>query len=288
MNQTGSILRLPLPATKFISSWKRRRFQILAFNTISSKPATTKLAKCFHAFIVFMIILNVTMIILDTVDDFTSVYAVHSHYFELFSVIVFTSEYLLRVYTCVVNKKYRSTYGRLRYMRSAFALVDLMAIAPFFIPMLVDMDLIFLRTVRLLRLFRLFKLGRYSRSYSLIAKVMKQTWRDISVSMVFIFTIWIIGSSVIYMAERQAQPSLFSSIPATMWWTIITLTTTGYGDMYPITIIGKIAGGCLAIIGVCIFAIPAAIITSAFVHETNPKIELRCSNCGHKIQTQKE
>lgn len=245
-----------------------KRLQINIYNVISRKPAKILSAKIFHTFIISLIVMNIFVVILDTVEDFNTQYGIYSHYFELFSVIVFTIEYLLRVFVCVVSKQYRTEYGRLRYMKSALAIIDLLAILPFFIPIFVE-DSMILRTFRLFRLFRLFKLGRYSKSYELISKILRKTWHDIGVSMIFIFTAWIIGSSVIYLAEHIAQPTIFSSIPATMWWTIITLTTTGYGDMYPVTVMGKIAGGILAITGVCLFAIPAGIITSAFVHERN-------------------
>src|SRR5262249_42092093 len=150
--------------------------------------------------------------------------------FEVFSVIVFTIEYITRLWVCTLNPKYASpVWGRLRYIFSFMGLVDLLAILPFYIPMVIRMDLRFLRALRLFRLFRVFKVERYWKSLHLLSKVLKEKRAELLMTLFAIFISLIIASSLMYYVENEAQPKVFSSIPAAMWWGVTTLTTVGYG-----------------------------------------------------------
>jgi len=144
-------------------------------------------------------------------------------------------------------------------------MIDLFAILPFYLPMIIPLDLRFIRAVRLFRLFRLFKLGRYSKALLLLKKVLKEKKEELILIIFVVILLLIIFSSLMYFIEKEAQPEAFSSIPEAMWWGIITLTTVGYGDVYPITPLGKIIGALIAFLGIGIFALPAGILASGLV-----------------------
>jgi voltage-gated potassium channel len=176
-------------------------------------------------------------------------------------------------------------FGRLRYVLTPLALVDLIAILPFYLPMVMRVDLRFVRVVRLLRMFRLVKIGRYSRSFKLLGRVIKNKKEDILITLFAGAVILVVASSAMYLVERNVQPDSFSSIPAAMWWGVITLTTVGYGDVTPVTTIGKIIGGIIAVLGIGMFALPAGILGSGFVEEVEKmrSKRVKCPHCGKHL-----
>lgn len=245
-----------------------------------------KAAKSFQIFIVALIAANVVMVILETEDAISNPYGYLFNPLEIFSVIVFTLEYAGRIIVCKLNPKYASTkYPRLRFVISPILLVDLAAILPFYLPFVI-MDLRFIRIIRLFRLFRLFKLARYSESMQTLGDVFKAKAGDLAVAFFILFIVWIFASTLMYFAENEAQPEAFSSIPSAMWWGIITLTTIGYGDTYPVTPAGKIIGTGVAILGIAVYAIPTGIMASAFTEELRKKRQKpkTCPHCGKEIK----
>jgi len=242
--------------------------------------------RLFDIFIVTLIFLNVLAVVLETVASLSAKYSAFFHVFELVSVIIFTIEYVLRIWTCTFKEGYKHPVtGRIKFVLMPLALIDLFAILPFYLPMLISLDLRFIRAVRLLRLFRLLKIGRYSRSLKILGKVIKVAKEDLLIVGFAALVVLTIASSVIYFAEHEAQPELFSSIPAAMWWGVITLTTVGYGDICPVTVLGKTFAGIIAVLGVGLFALPTGIIASAFievVHKVKGK-ENSCPHCGKDI-----
>lgn len=247
----------------------------------------TKWDKTINAFIIFLIISNVIVVILETVPELHDKYLTFFYYFDMISVIIFTIEYLLRVWSCDHDPRYSHTFfGRLKYMVSAEGLIDLLAILPFYVHVVVGLDLRMLRILRLLRFLRLFRLTAYMKSAKMIRNVFVKRANDLKLSVVLILILIIIASSIMYFAEHAAQPAVFSSIPATLWYAIVTLTTVGYGDMIPVTIIGKVMTGVIMLSGVAIFALPAGIITAGFLEEMQKgrqKKAIKCPNCGHSF-----
>lgn len=160
-----------------------------------------------------------------------------------------------------------------------------MAILPFYLPLFMIYDLRFIRILRLLRLFRFFKLGRYLNASKVIGNVFRSKKEELVLSFVITFFLVIVASSVMYYAEHDAQPEKFSSIPETMWWSVATLTTVGYGDEYPITSLGKFLTACISILGIGMFALPAGILASGFSDEFKKmKGEKNfCPHCGEEI-----
>ncbi|ABX12901.1 ion transporter [Nitrosopumilus maritimus] len=253
----------------------QRTYEILEGTT------NDKITKIFQYFIIALISVNVLFVIIETEESVLDEYGYLFTPFEVFSVIVFTLEYAGRIIVCKLNPKYQNKkFGILRFVFTPMMLVDLAAILPFFLPFVV-MDIRFIRIIRLLRLFRLFKLARYSDSMQTLGNVFKAKAGDLSVAFFILFVVLIFASSLMYHAEKDAQPEIFSSIPASMWWGIITLTTIGYGDTYPITLMGKIVGSIVAILGIAVYAIPTGIMASAFTEELRKRKEQKNNTCPH-------
>jgi voltage-gated potassium channel len=184
---------------------------------------------------------------------------------------VFTIEYAARVW-CSVERddgRYRHPVrGRLRYVLSPLALIDLLAILPFYLTQLLPVDLRFMRVFRLLVIF---KLTRYHSSMILLGRVLRSEAGPISAALFILVTLLIAASSFVYLAERDAQPEVFASVPDAMWWAIVTMTTVGYGDMVPVTPLGKFVGGVIAIIGVGMVALPAGMLASGFSEQLHQR-----------------
>lgn len=239
-------------------SLRKRTSEIL-----EAKRRNDTLGMLFDGFLVILIILNVVAIMLATVDSIMAEYQQLFFGFEVFSVAVFTIEYLLRVWSSVelIEDQESHWKTRLKYMVSPMALIDLAAIMPFYLGLFINLDLRFLRVLRLLRVM---KLGRYSSAMQLLFDVIKQEYRILLASQFLLVMLMIIASSGIYLIEHQVQPEHFSSIPQSMWWAVVTLTTVGYGDVVPITAMGRFFAGTITILSLAMVALPSGILASSF------------------------
>lgn len=244
------------------------------------------LSLLFNLILITIITLNAVAIVLHTVPDYNRRFAKLFYDFELFSVIFFSVEYLLRVWVCVENEKYHQpVWGRLRYVFSTSAIIDLLAIFPFYFSLFAT-DLGVVRILRLFRIFRLFRISRYSHAFRMIQHVVAEKKEELVLSTILVVFMLIIVSSVMYYVEHAAQPAKFSSIPATMWWGVSAMTTVGYGDMHPITPLGKFLGGIAAIMGIGLFALPTGIFVSGFtehIRTAKTPRQNRCPHCGKEI-----
>jgi len=225
-------------------------------------------------------------VVLETVE---SLYVRHGHLFkdfEIFSVIVFTVDYALRLWSCTETDRYRAPiWGRIKFMFSFLALVDLFSFLPFYLPMFIPFDLRFLRGFRLFRFIRILKIGRYSEAVRLFGRVLTKKKAELLTAVFAIFILLVISSSMLYFVEHEAQPDKFKNIPEAMWWGVVTLTTVGYGDIYPITGLGKLLGSIISLMGIGLFALPAGILSAGFVEEIKTKKESfkKCPHCGAKL-----
>jgi voltage-gated potassium channel len=216
-----------------------------------------------RCFLAVLILANVMAVVLETVDSIRESWGVIFQYFESFSLCVFSLEYALRLWSAGEHAHFSGLTGRFRWALTPAAIIDLLAIAPAFLAS----DTRLVRALRLARLVRIAKLGRYSMALRTLRRVMYARFPDL-VGLSFVLLILLVMSSALmYLLERDAQPDLFSSIPATMWWGIVTLTTIGYGDMAPITVEGRMLGSLVAILGIGMFALPAGLLGGAFVEE---------------------
>ncbi len=232
-----------------------------------------RLSRIFDVVLILLIALNVMAVILESVDSLSARYGEFFSWFEFVSVIIFSIEYVLRVWSCVEHEggEYKLPLkGRIRYMLTPMALIDLLAIAPFYLGILIPLDLRFIRALRLLRIF---KLTRYFSALDVLLSVLKDEGRAFGAALFVLIVILIIASSGIYMFEHEAQPQAFGSIPAAMWWAVATLTTVGYGDVTPITVGGKLFGACITVVGIGMVALPAGILASGFSEHLHTRQE---------------
>lgn len=215
--------------------------------------------------LIILISLNVAAVILESVPEIREPLSGLFFAFEVFSVAIFTVEYFMRLWSVTENPwhdKYRRPFwGRVRYMFSLMALIDLLAILPFYLSVFISIDLRFLRVLRLLRIL---KLTRYSSAMNMLFDVFREEARVIGASLFVLILLLVVASSCIYLAEHEIQPEGFGTIPRSMWWAIVTMTTVGYGDVVPITAIGKFIGAVMGIIGIGMVALPAGILASGF------------------------
>lgn len=246
--------------------------------------------RTFDAFIIALILLNTLAVVVETIPGAIDGYERWVHAFELFSVAIFIAEYVLRVWSITAEPEYADPVsGRLKFMATPFAIIDVLAVLP---ALLFAIDLRFLRVLRVLRIL---KLGRYAESVIILGNVVKRSRRELLTSLFVVLLALLLMSSFMYYAEREAQPDVFRSIPHSMWWGIVALTTTGYGDVVPITGIGRFIGGVTAILGVAAIALPVGILSSSFVqeieaHKARKKghaAESACPHCGKDIKTVK-
>ncbi len=226
-----------------------------------------------------LIIVNVVAVILESTAAYATRFGPVFEVFERFSVAIFTIEYGLRVWSAVEIPGAgfdRPIIARLRYMLTPMALIDLIVVLPFYLTFFVTLDL---RSLRILRLMRIFKLTRYSTAMGLIIQVIKDEARPIGAALVCLMMMVIIAASLLYITEHAVQPEAFGSIPSAMWWAIVTITTVGYGDVTPISPIGKVLGAVITIISVGIVALPAGLLASGF----NDAIHLRRKDYEHLV-----
>lgn len=257
---------------------KQRTWQIL------EARAGDPVSRAFNAFMLVLIVLNVVAVALGTVQEVASRWHMVLEYFEWGSIGVFSVEYLARIWAAPADPRYAAAAtGRLRYAVTPMAIVDLIAILPAYLTFL-GVDLRIARALRLLRVFRVAKLGRYVSALRLMGNVLRSKREELVVSSFVLALLLVLSSSLIYFAEHAVQPEAFSSIPAAMWWAISTLTTVGYGDVYPVTSVGRIIASGAAILGIGLFALPTAILGSGFLEELQRQKQPRlCPHCGKAI-----
>ena len=241
----------------------------------------------FDSFITLLILLNVLALVLGTVERISQLSPEAFRIFEAVSVAVFTVEFLMRVWSCTADGRYsHAIWGRLRFAASPIVAIDLLALLPFYVVLLGILpaaDFRFLRAIRLLA--RVARMGRYSTGLHTLARVVYVKGNELFTVILVLSVLLLMASSAMFYAESEAQPQKFGSIPEAMWWTIITLTTVGYGDVFPITVIGRIIAGVIAILGIGMFALPAGILGSGFVDEMRNRNSPPpfCPNCGQQI-----
>jgi voltage-gated potassium channel len=246
----------------------------------------TKAQRVVRITIAIIISLSVLSVILESEPTIGASYASFFSVLEIITVTLFSAEYLLRLWSIVDDKKYsRPILGRLRYIFTPFALIDLFSVLPFYLPLLLPFDLRFIRIFRLIRLVRVFKMGQYSRSISLFARVFKSKKSEIGATLFVLLLILTFSSTVMYFLEHQVQPKVFSSIPASFWWGATALTTVGYGDIGPITPIGKVFAILTAFCGIGLFTVPGAIFITGLIEEIQHKKDevIICSRCKEEI-----
>ena len=265
------------------TSFKRSLFLVLD-DHMSKKP----LNRMFHGVLFTLIILSSALLIIETIKRFHSAYNDYLYPLEVFTMVFFSFEYILRVYTCTEIEGYEEPFiGRIKYIFTPLMLVDILSIIPFYL-IVFSSNYSGFYIFSIFRVLRLFKAIRYVDAFKVIGKVFYIQREQLLISFGFILFILVFASSIIYIAEKEAQPEKFCDIPSAMWYTVATITTVGYGDVYPITIIGKITGGLISMSGLLLFAIPTSILTSGFLKLNRHGKKIICPHCGktHEIDNE--
>ena len=246
---------------------QKRTSQLLSKGNVADKPS-----QYVDMILFILIVLNIAAVCLESVRHIGNEYKVAFNAFEFFSVVIFSIEYVLRVWSAPARNDLGASTNfikRMKYIFSFTGLIDFLAIIPSILPYFFGgLDL---RWLRVLRLLRLLKISNYSSALEDFFSAIKADWRSFSAALYLMVIALFLSSALMYIAEHDSQPEKFSSIPETMWWGLITLTTVGYGDVSPVTPLGKIIGAFTAIMGVCTVALLTGIVASAFANQRAQK-----------------
>ena len=247
---------------EFVGLNRGRTFRQHVYSTMNPDVHSGQLHAVFDIFMGGVIFLSVVAVMLESVSDVHDVLAQEFRIFDMITVAIFSIEYLFRIYCCVENPDYEEpVLGRLRFMVSPSALVDLIAILPFYLTFMVQIDLRFLRVIRLLRLL---KFTRYSSAMSTLSEVFEEQMPALSAALFITVVVTIFSASIVYLVEHAAQPEKFSSIPEATYWAMITLLSVGYGDIYPVTPLGQFMTMIISLVGLGLVALPTGILASGF------------------------
>lgn len=244
----------------------------LIYELFGSDKNGSKLRRIFDFCLMALIVLNVLAVALETVASIYTPFKAQFRTFEVFSIVIFTIEYICRIYAS--NSAYPSS-GRIKsackYIFSFAGLIDLASILPFYLPMFVHLDLRFLRVLRLARILRILKLKQFNKSIRLIYSVIREKKSELFVTCFFVLMFLFVAAFAMYYVEGSVQPDKFSSVFMSFWWAVATLTTVGYGDVYPVTNLGRLISGVIALIGIGLVALPTGIIGAGFMAKINDK-----------------
>ena len=244
-----------------------QRFKRTIFDVIQpfANASDVRLAsRIFDDVIMLLIVFSVVSVFLCTfqIPDWLLRILLHV---EFWSLVVFTIEYALRIWTAnLLYPDLGPFRSRMRYILSPMAIIDLISILPFLLPFM-PYTFVGVRAFRLVRLLRIFKLNRYSDALAAIGGVFRRKSQQIVASIFFVFIILVLASLLIYYAEHDAQPDQFENAFSGLWWAVATLTTVGYGDIYPITPLGRFLGAIIAILGIGVVAVPTSILSAGFM-----------------------
>jgi len=249
----------------------RRRF----YEVLERAEPGDRLSQIIDVFLVSLIVLSAATIILESVGELYSEYGDYFFWLEVFTIGVFTLEYVLRFWCCVECAPPGADLGkfRMKYMFSGAALIDLIAILPFYLVLFGSTGQIDMRFLRMFRLLRLLKLTRYSAAFNILVQAFRENARSLAAAFFILMMVMLVAATGMYHFEAEAQPEAFSSIPASMWWAFATLTTVGYGDITPITAGGRVFGAMITVLGLGMVALPTGILASAYTEQLRRRSE---------------
>jgi voltage-gated potassium channel len=237
---------------------------------ILEKPSRHILGRTINFIIFTMIIISIIAFFLSTVPE----YFIYNNIFNLIehiTMIFFTVELVLRFIAIGQDERFQGFKGRLRYLKEPFVIIDILVLLPYYLYYFLSIDFTVLKVLRIMRIFKLLRYEQYSTFDIVLWKIIKENKEKFFVIVQLATILMLVSAPLMYFIEHDAQPEIFSSIPETLWWAIITFTTIGYGDMYPITALGKIVASFLSVLGIVFYTVPGAIFTSALLEKLNQR-----------------
>jgi voltage-gated potassium channel len=259
------------------------------FKLIEKGSHGSRINLIFDYIIISLIILNTVATAVDTLAVLPRSVIASLRIFEVFSISIFTIEYILRIYISDLTHPSKTRYSSaFKFVFSFFGLIDLFAILPFYLPFFVKADLRFLRMIRLVRFLRILKINRYNSSLTLIREVLREKRVEIGITFFLAILILLISGFTMYCVENPVQPDKFPNLFSSLWWAVATLTTIGYGDIYPITTLGKVISSIVGFLGIGLIALPTGIISSGFITKLNQSRNdksIICPHCGKEIKS---
>ncbi len=261
-------------------------FQRRVWDIVESAHTNDTSSRLFHWALFTLIVLNVIAVMLGSIANLDAQWGTALAYFRRISIAAFTVEYLVRLWACVSDGRYTGTIrGRVRYALSPLALTDLLAILPAYVTGM-RIDLRMLRAFRLMRIFRLMRSGRYAQAPTMLLRVVRSRREELACTLAFLTVLLLVAATLVFFFEHSTQPNQFPSIPTALWWSVLTLTTVGLGGAVPITVLGKVVGGVVAVMGPVLFAVLAGILAAGFVdehkHRREPISHAKCPRCGYR------
>jgi voltage-gated potassium channel len=253
--------------TGFHDSADATTFRRTVFRVLETAQDNDGASRIIDICLIALISLSVVAVILESVASIEVRYGDALALFESVTIAAFSVEYLLRIWSAVeVNPAalQRPVGARLRYALSFHAVIDLLAILPFYLLFFSTFGGVDMRFLRAIRLLRVLKLSRYSAALNMLFMTFRENGKALSAAFLILITVMLLAASGMYYFERQSQPTDFGSIPAAMWWAFATLTTVGYGDVTPITVGGKIFGALITVVGIGMVALPTSILATGY------------------------
>lgn len=248
---------------------RRRAWEILEVGREGDR-----LSQWVDGLLLMLIAANVLAVILESVPAIAAEHGRFFRWFDTLSVLLFTVEYATRVWASVEDPRFRDSARplkrRLRFMLTPMALIDLAVILPFYLAFFIQIDLRFMRVLRLLRVF---KLTRYSASMTLLLGVVRRELQAITAALFVLMLLVVVAAGLTYIVEHKVQPDAFGSIPAAMWWAVVTMTTVGYGDVVPVTVAGKFFAATISVLSMGMVALPAGLLASGFMEALRERRE---------------
>lgn len=256
--------------------WRRKTFDLL-----ETADGSSQLSRVVDMALIILIIASVLAVVFESMESVAHKYADALYWFEISTIAVFSIEYALRIWSCVESKasaEQSNAAARIRFAFSFHAVVDLLAVLPFYLVSLGLVGGLDMRFLRAIRLLRVFKLARYSSALNMLIMTINENGRALSAAFLILITVMLLAASGMYYFERDVQPEDFGSIPAAMWWAFATMTTVGYGDVTPITAGGKIFGALITVIGIGMVALPTSILASGYSRQLQKNTALYNEN----------
>ena len=279
------LFRALAPAVKeFLEKNHGKSFRYKVYALVNETPTSGQLHHIFDFMIVLWVILSVLSVILESVHIVN--YYLHAEFviLDIMAVAVFSTEYLMRIYSCPEDPRFKAWLtGRLKNATQPTSIIDLLAILPFYLESFLH-HLFDLRFLRVFRLMRLLKLARYSGATQSLFVVIKREWPVMKASAFIMILLVMLAACLGYLFEHEAQPDKFENIPQSIYWAVITLASVGYGDISPITPAGRAMTIVLALLGIGIFAIPAAILSSALSDQLRIEREMMMNELYHMLE----